>query len=514
MSFAPFSLALALASSLGALPAIARTEPGRPNVLIIQTDEHNFRTLGCYRTLLPPEQAHVWGEGVQVDTPQIDSIAANGAVCTRFYATSPVCTPSRAAFMTGLYPQNTCSIANDLPLRDEVETFAAVLVREGYETGYAGKWHLDGEAKPGWAQERKIGFEENRYIFNRGHWKKLGEGAEGPIVAATNARGEPNYDLAGADETSFTTDFLTDRAIEFVTRERERPFCYMLSLPDPHGPNSVRPPYDTLFDPADFRQPQSALAGGEGLPSFARVLEDRFNARQMALYFGMVKCIDDNVGRLLGALRDRGLLENTLVVFTSDHGDMCGEHGRHNKGIPCEGSARVPFVISAPGRIVPGTVIDAALGTVDFKPTLLGLLEIAADAPMEGRDASGLFRTGEEPANWTDRAYVRIGAADRGASGWVAVFTRRHKLVLSPTDDPALFDLETDPFELKNLFADPAQRNLLRNLGGGLRDYLESSRDPHGNSPAIQADLAWLVSDSGHYEAPVRGKAGRNRGDR
>jgi arylsulfatase A-like enzyme len=158
------------------------------NLLIIQTDEHNFRTLGCYRALMPEDQSFIWGKGVKVDTPNIDSIASRGAVCTRFYATSPVCTPSRAALMTGRYPQNTGSISNDLPMLDQMETFASVLSREGYDSGYAGKWHLDGDAKPGWKPERSFGFTDNRYMFNRGHWKNLAEDEGGPRVGAVDAK--------------------------------------------------------------------------------------------------------------------------------------------------------------------------------------------------------------------------------------------------------------------------------------------------------------------------------------
>ncbi len=489
--------------------ALFSTAAAGPNVLIIQTDEHNFRTLGCYRQQLPPDQAFIWGEGVKVDTPHIDSIAARGALCTRYYATSPVCTPSRAALMTGLYPQNTGSISNDLPMLDEMETFAAVLARAGYDTGYAGKWHLDGDAKPGWAPERRFGFEDNRHMFNRGHWKKLGEDANGPQVLSIDARGQPVYSVEGADEKSFTTDYLTDRAIEFVRRERGgKPFCYMVSIPDPHGPNLVRAPYDTMFDPAPFQQPKSALVKGEKLPSFAQVLEDRFNARQMALYFGMVKCIDDNIGRLLAALRETGQLENTILVFTSDHGDMCGEHGRHNKGIPCEGSARIPFVIAAPGLIPAGAVIHEALGTVDFKPTLLGLLNLKAGRPMQGRDASALLRAGRAPSDWADRAFVRIGTEGGGAS-WVAVFTSTHKLVLSPGDAPALFDLDKDPFELANQLDGPSQRDLIRHLARELQGYLNSSNEPLARSPAVAADLAWALSDSPEYVAAPRDNSRR-----
>lgn len=472
------------------------TQAAKKNVLIIQTDEHNFRTLGVYRDLMSREQAFVWGDGVKVDTPHIDRIGKEGAVCTSYYATSPVCTPSRASLMSGLYPQNTGSIQNDRPLLDSVVTFAEVLRRKGYATGYAGKWHLDGTAKPGWGPKRKFGFEDNRYMFNRGHWKKLEITEEGPRVGAKNKKGEPAYGVDGADEKTFTTDFLTDRTIDFINTHKDEPFCYMVSIPDPHGPNTVRAPYDTMFDPAQFRQPPSALAKGKGLPSFMDVVQDRFKASLMAQYFGMVKCIDDNMGRVFETLEKHGILDDTIIVFTSDHGDMCGELGRHNKGIPCEGSARIPFLIRAPGLVKKGAVIHEALGTVDFKPTLLGLLDESSPEKVEGRDASGLFKKGKAPKAWEDMAFVRIESA---AKAWFAAFTKRHKLVISRSDDPALFDLKNDPNELNNVFADPKNRGLIRDLAKGLSDYAESTKDPHLSYESIKADLKWAVSDSETY---------------
>lgn len=491
--------------------------PARMNLLVIQTDEQSFRTLGCYRDRLPEDQAYVWGPGVRVETPHIDSLAARGALADRYYATSPVCTPSRAAFVTGRYPQNTGSIQNDLPLLDTMVTFAEVLRRAGYASGYAGKWHLDGDGKPQFGPTRQFGFEDNRYMFNRGHYKKLVEDGKGPRVGPVNKKGEPTYELDGADEKSYTTDFLTTRAIEFIRTHRDRPFCYVLSLPDPHDPNTVRAPYDTMYQNLRFQLPQSARSEGEGLPGYAATLKNPFNNRQMALYFGMVKCIDDNVGRLLAALREAGLFERTVVVFTADHGDLCGEHGRHNKGVPMEGSARIPFVIAAPGVIRPGTVVTAALGTVDFKPTILGLLGVRSDGSDEGRDASGLFTGQRAPDSWKDITFVRIGGGRAAAAtggdgeaaaaggGWMGAFTRRHKFIVAPGASPALFDLESDPHELKNLLHSAAHREILRGLATELLAYARTHGEPHLKSADVAAALDWAIQGTGPYkEKPGR----------
>ncbi|MFH1717188.1 MAG: sulfatase-like hydrolase/transferase, partial [Planctomycetota bacterium] len=353
----------------------------RPNLLIIHTDEHNFRTLGCYG-------------GTIVKTPSIDFLAANGALCERFYATSPVCTPSRAAFVSGRYPQNTPAVNNNIPMGDETVTFAEILRRQGYATGYAGKWHLDGEGRPQWAPPRKFGFEDNRYMFNRGHWKKMEETAAGPAVAARNAKGQPTYDVAGADEKSFTTDWLANKTIDFIDSHKDVPFCYMVSIPDPHGPNTVRAPYDTMFEQVQVPIPATFHKSKEQTPDWAppeKGLTEKSLRRLMPPYYGMVKCIDDNVGRILEALRKNGVLERTIVVFTADHGDLCGEHIRLNKGVPYEGSAKVPFIMYYPAKIKAGTVVNQVLGCVDFLPTVLGLMGVETPGREDGRNASALF---------------------------------------------------------------------------------------------------------------------------
>ncbi len=224
-------LLLSLCSSFAVQAESKKSGP--PNLLVIMTDEHNFRTLGCYRDLLPPDQALMWGRAV-VETPHIDSLAADGAICTSFYATSPVCAPSRAAFVSGRYPQNTPVETNNIPLSDDIITFAEILRRQNYATGYVGKWHLNGTGKPEWGVSRKFGFDDNRYMFNRGHWKQFKDTLEGPRVAVTK-NAKPTYSVAGATEESFATDFLTRKTIDFMDAHKDKPFCVMLSLPDPRG---------------------------------------------------------------------------------------------------------------------------------------------------------------------------------------------------------------------------------------------------------------------------------------
>jgi arylsulfatase A-like enzyme len=492
------ALWLAPLAGLHAADAPRSAATDKPNLVVIVTDEHNFRTLGCYRALLPKEQASIWGEGVAVETPHLDSIAKSGALCDRFYAASPVCTPSRAAFFSGRYPQNTGADSNDHPLQDDIVTFAEVLRRHGYATGYAGKWHLDGSAKPGWSPARKFGFEDNRYMFNRGHYKQLEDTPTGPAVKARNKNGAPTYDVSGADATSFTTDFLADKTAAFIRAHKDRPFCFVTSLPDPHGPNTIRPPYDTMFAALRFQQPRSAFEVGTGLPSCA-VPPAKPSFENMSRYFGMVKCIDDNVGKILTALRAAGVAQRTIVVFTADHGDMCGEHGRVNKGIPLEGSARIPFLIAYPGAIKPGTVVHEALANVDFKPTLMGLLGLPRDARDEGRDASALLRTGRAPTDWKNVTFSR-----NSGGNWLMAATSRYKFIVSNDSDPCLFDLDADPFEMRNIFASPGSRETVRELARALAEYAQRFKEPHADQPTVRADLAWAAEGTGEYSAPER----------
>jgi len=474
----------------------------RPNLLIIQTDEHNFRTLGCYRKLMNSDQAMIWGPDAKVETPHIDSIAAQGATCTRCYATSPVCSPSRGAFVTGLYPQNTPVVQNNVPLGDDVITFAELLRKAGYSTGYAGKWHLDGGGKPQWEPERRFGFADNRFMYNRGHWKQLEITKTGPRVKARNNKGKPSYGCNGADEKSFTTDFLADRTIEFINDHKDSPFCYMVSIPDPHGPNSVRKPYDTMYDAMKFTPPSTMNKSPKNNPIWAKKQVKKFNSKLLKKYFGMVKCIDDNVGKILTSLRDNNLLDNTIVVFTSDHGDLCFEHARQNKGVPLEASAKIPFVISMPGTIKPNTAISHPMGTVDFLPTILGLMGVKTAGKEEGSDFSALFQGKTVASNKT--AFSRACAANTSPTAWLAAIDDRYKLILCNACEPWLIDNKNDPNELTNHFFNPDHRKTVRRLAKDMQTYGTTCNDPFIQLPYLKHDLQWAANGTQPYKSPTR----------
>ena len=218
----------------------------------------------------------------------------------------------------------------------------------------------------------------------------------------------------------------------------------------------------------------------------------------MSKYYGMVRCIDDNVGKILQTLRDNDLIERTIVVFTSDHGDLRGEHFRHNKGMPYEGSCRIPFIVYYPGKVKPGTRIDQALGSVDFLPTMMSMMGVATVGAEEGRNASRLF-TGGPLDDWHDIAFLR---GTGGQQGWLIAVTDRYKFVLSPGDAPWLFDLDRDPDEITNLFDHPGYREIVQQLATQLFDYGVAHEDPFIKVARIKADLEWSIRGTGPYVAP------------
>lgn len=439
---------------------------------------------------MPREQSNMWGLGAVVTTPNLDRLAKEGVLCTRAYATSPVCSPCRAAMITGRYPHATGVPQNNMVLDREVPTLADRLNDAGYRSAFIGKWHLGGSGKPEWAPAIDGGFQSKKFMFNRGHWKKFDIVDSQPIVAA-RLKGKPSYNLQAADQQTFSTDWLTDRALEFIAEDgAKKPFFTVISYPDPHGPNTVRAPYDHMFDDLPFAAPRTYRTG-DSKPKWLTVKNHPvFRGADMSRYFGMVKCIDDNIGRLLESMKQSGQLENTLIIMTSDHGDLCYEHDLQNKGNPYEGSARVPMILRQPGRISAGEYYTGPVGTVDITPTVMGLLNLPSNPDDQGRDLSKEFtgvgsRPGGEEVTFLRNAGI--------SAQWIAAVDARYKLVLSVDDRPWLFDSQQDPDELKNMYGQVETTKVSQRLARGLRDYGERTQDPHLQNKEIAASLSEVL---------------------
>lgn len=444
-------------AGMGASRAAA-SPASHPNLLIIHTDQLSSWAISAYAKRL--RRVPNYGK-VLVETPHIDSLATEGVLLENFFTNSAVCTPSRGCLVTGRYPHAHGAYRNNIEMnRDEV-TIARVLQRQGYETGYAGKWHLDGPPKPGWLKpDRSMGFADCRFMFNRGHWKKIED------RPGSDPEAHP-YRVIG-DRTSFTTDWLANKTIDFISKRRSTPFFYLVSIPDPHTPFTVREPYMSMYDPEDMIVPHTFQPSAEGQRKGAT--EERLR-RNKAHYCGQVKCIDDNVGRILRVLREKGLLDHTVVVFTTDHGEYMGEHRLYGKNQWYRTAYQIPFLVRWPKRIRGATAVEEFVTNVDVQQTLLGLMGIPPCGREQGRDASGLLRG--QSVDWKNEAMIHHSSLESAG-----VFTPEYELVLKGDGKHMFFDRVNDPEQTRNLHGDKEHKATFDTLKQRIVQHHEEVKSP------------------------------------
>jgi arylsulfatase A-like enzyme len=440
---------------LALLPALLLAGPAaaqqpRPNILYIMADDHAAHAISAY------------GSKINA-TPNIDRIAQGGLRLTNCFVTNSICTPSRAAILTGKYAH-----INGVPVFNAFDgsqpTLAKYLQAAGYHTGMIGKWHLFSDP---------TGFD---------YWNILpGQGAyHNPVLIEMGQRRQ--------HPGAYCTDLITDSALDFMSkRPKDKPFFLMCHHKAPHRPWQPHPKYVQKWEnvqvpePATFNDELTNFATRSDAAREATMRVDRDLTRNdlkrdappnlspeelkkwkyqryMRDYLACIDSVDEGVGRLLDYLDKEGLANNTIVIYTSDQGFFLGDHDWFDKRFMYEESLRMPFVVRWPAQIKPGTVNDRMVLNVDFAPTLLAAAGQPVPADMQGRSALPLWR-GESPADWRTVMYYRYYhyPQDHRVQPHYGVRNERYKLIyFNKINQWELFDLDSDPRELKNVYADPA----------------------------------------------------------
>jgi len=417
-------------------------------------------------------------------TPNLDRLCDEGVNFSNAVSGHPVCAPFRASLFTGKYTSSTGMVINTVRMNPDHECFGHVLTRGGYETSYIGKWHL-------WGTKRG-NYYDTEYAYTPPGPYRLG--FDGFWAAYNFAH---NYYLAEYYEDSpkpikvhgYEPDFQTDLAIERIRRMNAtgNPFALFLSYGTPHDP------WARCNVPEEFAKPFEWVDFDDRPPSFLKAVDPYRDAwttgdayadadayaGNLRLYHAMTANLDWNVGRLLRALDAMGLREDTIVVFTSDHGSMFGEHGRAGKATFYEEAVRVPFLLRWGDRTPAGHTTDACLNTPDILPTVLSLMGLPVPGAVEGMDLSrlALGRPGPEPDHALLQGMAETDGWDDGFE-WRAVRTKRHThAVYRDPRKEMLFDHVADRHQLSNLIDDPAHAETADRLRKAMADRMAELGD-------------------------------------
>jgi arylsulfatase A-like enzyme len=453
----------------------------KPNLLMIYPDELRADAMGC-------------SGNPAIKTPYFDRLAEEGVRFEKAFTSFPLCTPFRASLFTGKFAHSTGCCANHLPIDLDQEFLPQIMKDNGYQTGYIGKWHLDGGSKPGFIpKERRLGF-DHFVGFNRGHYYLNSIYFKDTDQPYHCPRYEP--------------DFQTDQIIEFMENalenDADKPFFGFICYGAPHFPMNMPEYLKNLYSPdevpiapktadpetqmeliADLQRNDFPLASGswgEGTEHHGS-LESEENVRKyLAEYYGMVSNVDHNIGRILNWLDKKGIADDTIVIVVSDHGDMAGEHGYYcrTKKTAYSAAANVPLLIRYPRRFHKNTVVSSLVDpSVDTMPTILEALSIDLPEQVHGKSYLSLLE-GDSPYPRKEVMYEiikqtegeeRFPIPERGIRTDKYLYVRRE-------DGPKLLiDLEADPFELNNLVDNPEYAGLMKEFDLKIARHMEDTND-------------------------------------
>ena len=423
-------------------------KPSGPNLLFVFSDQQSWDMLGCYGN-------------DQIVTPNIDKLAADGVRFNHCISSCPVCTPYRGMLMSGQHPLYNGCMVNDIQMLPGHGRYLGEVLRDaGYHTGYIGKWHLHGGRRQRGIPRGPLryGFDDEFFSNNcaLNYW-------------ATHAF---YWDDTGRRVKlgKFEPDGQTDQALAFLDRYAgKKPFALFVSWHPPHNWGRGYPApakYKKLYDPKTIKLRPSC----------------RDTPRMRSDYQGyMALCsnVDDNFGRLLKKIDEKGISRNTIVVYTSDHGDILRSHGvlDWHKSRPEQVSCRVPLILRWPGTLSP-RVSDMLVGTLDLMGTLLGLLKLQAPKTCQGIDHSDALMKGRDSETESVPLFFWGMKSD-----WRGVYTHRYTYAFEPDGATkgieVLYDRQEDPHELKNLFASPGHQKVRTELHALTLKWMKKFHDDH-----------------------------------
>jgi len=475
-----FAAALGLAGALSlAAPGTAAnttsgTEKQRPNIVYIMSDDHAAHAISAYGSKINK-------------TPNIDRIGREGMILENCFATNALCAPSRATILTSKYSNlNGVMTHHDPPFDNTQLTYPKLLQKAGYQTGVVGKWHLKSDP---------TGFD---------YWNILvGQGRYHDPVMITNGK-RTHY-------KGYVTDLLTKFALEFLDkRDKEKPFLLILQEKAPHRPWQPDKKHAHMYDDVEIPEPPTLnddytsratpaknahmrILGNlhytdvkstppRGLSE--KELRHWYYEKYIKDYLSVIASVDDNVGKVLDYLEKNDLMDNTIVVYTSDQGFFLGDHGWFDKRFMYEESLRMPFLIRYPKEIKAGSKSDAIVTNLDFAPTFLDFAGIPKPEEMQGVSFRPVL-DGKTPADWQKDMYYHYYEypdAEHMVAKHFGVRNQRYKLIhyYFPVDEWEFFDLQADPQELNNVYDQPQYQDKIQEMKARLKELRKKYKDDIG----------------------------------
>ncbi|NBB78042.1 MAG: sulfatase-like hydrolase/transferase [Verrucomicrobia bacterium] len=448
-----------------------------PNILLIHSDQHRYDCVGAH------------GLRADVATPNLDRLAAGGTRFDHAFSTIPICTPARASLLTGALPTthgSFCIPSSELnrAARPELPRLTDLLAEKGYRNAWTGKFHGETEHPPG----PGTGVEEYASLWNGYHDFRKAQGLK-PVPKPNGLFG--NVDVSEATTETNALGWQADQIVRQIRERKDGPFFVRWDPPEPHLPCNPSPEFAECFAGADIPPWTSFPDTMEGKPAAQKRLRQIWGTgdwpwetwlRTVRLYYAIIAEMDHHIGRVLDELDELGLAEDTLVIYSSDHGDFCGGHGLMDKHYGMyDDIVRVPLILRLPGRVAAGALCPAfSSSSIDIARTILAAAEAEVPDSFVGRDLVALAR---EPGRLgRDYAFAQYFGAEGGAYSCRMLRDRRHKFVYHPVGDRhEFYDLETDPGELHNRIDDPDLAERIRRFKSDLFDTMKAEGDPLAN---------------------------------